>query len=105
MGVSKNRGTPKASILIGFCIINHPFWGPTPIFGNTRIFKIFGGGRTGIGLEDSLPCGALQSRSGLKLSECGTVGGLLVFVFSNEDVFFDIFRYFFGSVRYFIKVL
>ena len=26
-GVSKNRGTPKSSILIGFSIINHPFWG------------------------------------------------------------------------------
>ena len=34
--VSKNRGTPKSSILIGFSIINHPFWG-TPIFGNTHI--------------------------------------------------------------------
>ena len=30
MGVSKNSGTPKSSILIGFSIINHPFWG-TPI--------------------------------------------------------------------------
>ncbi len=37
MDVSKNRGTPKSSILIGFSIINHPFWG-TPIFGNTLIF-------------------------------------------------------------------
>ena len=27
VGVSKNRGTPKSSILIGFSIINHPFWG------------------------------------------------------------------------------
>ena len=36
MGVSKNMGTPKSSILIGFSIINHPFWG-TPIFGNTNI--------------------------------------------------------------------
>ena len=36
MGVSKNRGTPKSSILIGFSIINHPFSG-TPIFGNTHI--------------------------------------------------------------------
>ncbi len=36
MGVSKNRGTPKSSILIGFSIINHPFWG-TIIFGNTHI--------------------------------------------------------------------
>ena len=27
MGVSKNRGTPKSSILIGVSIINHPFWG------------------------------------------------------------------------------
>ena len=33
LGVSKNRGTPKSSILIGFSIINHPFWG-TPIYGN-----------------------------------------------------------------------
>jgi len=39
MGVSKNRGTPKASVLIGFSIINHPFWG-TPIFGNTHITGI-----------------------------------------------------------------
>ncbi len=37
MGVSKNNGTPKSSILIGFSIINHPFWGPTPIFGNTQM--------------------------------------------------------------------
>ena len=35
LGVSKNSGTPKSSILIGFSIINHPFWG-TPIFGNTH---------------------------------------------------------------------
>ena len=39
MGVSKNRGTPKSSILIGFSIINHPFWG-TPIFGNTHIGEL-----------------------------------------------------------------
>ncbi len=36
MDVSKNYGTPKSSILIGFSIINHPFCG-TPIFGNTQI--------------------------------------------------------------------
>ena len=36
MDVSKNSGTPKSSILIGFSIINHPFWG-TPIVGNTHI--------------------------------------------------------------------
>ena len=36
MGVFKNRGTPKSSILIGISIINHPFWGTT-IFGNARI--------------------------------------------------------------------
>ncbi len=33
LGVSKNRGTPKSSILIGFgTIINHPFWGFSPYF-------------------------------------------------------------------------
>ena len=38
MDVSKNRVFyPKSSILIGFFIINHPFWG-TPIFGNTHIY-------------------------------------------------------------------
>ena len=36
MAVSENRGTPKSSILMGFSIINHPFWG-SPIFGNTRM--------------------------------------------------------------------
>ena len=34
--VSKNNGTPKSSILIGFSIINNPFWGApfleTPIW-------------------------------------------------------------------------
>ena len=37
MGVSKNRGTPKSSIIIGFSIINHPFWG-TSIFGNAHVY-------------------------------------------------------------------
>ena len=33
MGVSKNMGKPpKSSILIGFSIINHPFWGFSPYF-------------------------------------------------------------------------
>ena len=36
MDVSENSGTPKSSILIGFSIINHPFWG-TNIFGNIHI--------------------------------------------------------------------
>ena len=38
MGVSKNSGTPKSSILIGF--IDHPFWG-TPIFGKPHILGGF----------------------------------------------------------------
>ena len=36
MDVSENNGTPKSSILIGFSIINHPFWG-IPTFGNTHM--------------------------------------------------------------------
>ena len=31
---------PKSSSLIGFSIINHPFWG-TPMFGNTHVVKCF----------------------------------------------------------------
>ena len=38
MGVSKNDGTPKSSILIGFFIINHPFWGTVPLFLETPIY-------------------------------------------------------------------
>ena len=38
MDVSENSGTPKSSILIGFSIINHPFWG-TPIFGNIHMLQ------------------------------------------------------------------
>ena len=38
LGVSKNNGTLKSSILIGFSIINHPFWG-TPIFGNIQLIS------------------------------------------------------------------
>ena len=40
MGVSKNSDTPTSSILIGFSILYHPFWG-TPIFGNTHMFMAF----------------------------------------------------------------
>ena len=38
--VSKNSGTPKSSISIGFSIINRPFW-DTPIFGNTYVATLF----------------------------------------------------------------
>ena len=36
LGVSKNRGIPKSFILIGFSLINHPFW-DTPVFGHTHL--------------------------------------------------------------------
>ena len=38
MGVSKNNGTPKSSILIGFSITNHPFWVPLFLETPTSIF-------------------------------------------------------------------
>ena len=41
MAVSENSGTPKSSILIGFSIVNHPFWG-TLIFGNTHMVHMIG---------------------------------------------------------------
>ena len=36
LGVSKNGGTLKSSILIGFSSINHPYWGTT-ILGNPHL--------------------------------------------------------------------
>ena len=44
-GCFRNRGTPKSSILIGFSLINLPFWG-TPIFGNTHILCQFTNSRS-----------------------------------------------------------
>ncbi len=41
MGVSKNNGTPKSSILIGFSIISHPFWGFSPYFWRATHIQIF----------------------------------------------------------------
>ena len=41
MGVSENSGTPKSSILIGFSILNHPFWGTVPLFLETPIYLFF----------------------------------------------------------------
>ena len=40
MDVSENSGTPKTSILIGFSIINHPFWGTVPLFLETPISSL-----------------------------------------------------------------
>ncbi len=42
LDVSKNNGTPKSSILIGFSINNHPFWGTRyPYFWfNTHLLKL-----------------------------------------------------------------
>ena len=51
--VSKNSGTPKSSILIGFSLINHPFWG-TPIFGNIHIPKKNNTGRSLILMDTAL---------------------------------------------------
>ncbi len=43
MGVSKNNGTPKSSILIGFSIIFTIHFGGPPIFLETPICETFGG--------------------------------------------------------------
>ena len=45
---------PKSPILIGFSIINHPYWG-TPIFGNTHIVRY-----TPFQKESSLPTTIFQ---------------------------------------------
>ena len=43
LGVSKNNGTPKSSILIGFSIRNHPFWRFSPYFWKHPFILCFGG--------------------------------------------------------------
>ena len=60
MGVSKNSGT----ILIGFSIINHPFWGTT-ILGNTHIAMCrFQKPRSGASAMLPMPFGAFRGMTG-----------------------------------------
>ena len=61
LGVSKNSGTPKSSILIGFSIINHPFWG-TPILGNTHLAFCFNPKLHQIFPNQAAPLSISQSR-------------------------------------------
>ncbi len=60
LGVSKNNSTLKSWILIGFSIINHPFWG-TPIFGNIQLIIILQlknyGRKWKIIKKNAKPCG------------------------------------------------
>ena len=54
LGVSKNRRFPKSSILIGFSIINHPFWG-TIIFGNPHFWAMTCVSRTSVNQSARAP--------------------------------------------------
>ncbi len=87
MGVSKNNGTPKSSILVGFSIINHPFWG-TPIFGNTHMGMLNGWH------EKYLPLRARISRLP-RLPSVGSVGwGMMWLTFWRGEFLDDeIFKF------------
>ena len=61
---------PKSSILIGFSIINHPFWG-TPIFGNTQMEASKNGRIQGTLLWKEIPLKALRAPFKLRRSRGG----------------------------------
>ena len=71
MGVSKNNGTPKSSILIGFSIINHPFGIPlfleTPIYIYIYFFCLLASSCPSktkqLGLQQSMTCRILSINS------------------------------------------
>ena len=100
MGVSKNRGTPKSSILIGFSIVNHPF---SPVFLYTQKVlsrKVRGSAPFKMRLFASQPLGADfwgPQKRGLGLG----VGGVALFLFSRQN--FDMFCGFFGGDGYKFK--
>ena len=78
MGVSSNGGTPKSSILIGFSIINHPFWGFPPIFGNTHIVKLQRPETRPIFFPEGDICSFLEGKwDPLKFRELAKVGEIL----------------------------
>ena len=62
--ISENNDTHKSAILIGFSIINHPFWG-IPIFGNTHVVVKH------IAFEASGCCGGCCGCGGCGCGGCG----------------------------------
>ena len=82
MGVSKNSGTPISSILIGFSILNHPFWG-IPISGT--IHGCYG-------YEDPMIFG----KPGHKLASDGTDNHLVLWdrFLKTGDAFFGVAEWF-----------
>ena len=84
MGVSENSGTPKSSILIGFSIFNHPFWG-TPNFGNTHIevfWYIIYNVHVGHHVWGRLMSRGLDLTSSIGLQSCDRCQGLTSSVFT-----------------------
>ena len=76
-GVSKNRGTPKSSILMKFSIINHPFWG-TPIFGNIRQQNVISWKKPSApseGLENFISAKSCAINLGTRVSSGPVLGG------------------------------
>ena len=84
MDVSENSGTPKSSILIGFSIINHPFWGTT-IFGNTYMVILkdfpFNSALLWVGKKKNDPClpSATAPRCIVKLDRADAIREALEF--------------------------
>ena len=65
--VSWNGGTPKSSILIGFCIINQPFWGYLNSMEIPHLLGVFKGG----GRQNDINQPPTDSGSPLSCSHCG----------------------------------
>ena len=96
-GVSKNRATPKSSVLVGFSLINHTFWGTT-IFGNThqdtdRGISWWFSGETWIERQRCLVCGStnhgkLRSFGGAEelLEDLQPSGQIIATVATSHDL-------------------
>ena len=85
MGVSKYRGTPKSSILVGFSIIFTIHLGGTPIFGNTYF---------GLSLVFLL---TLKGSTEAPRMGCPTIG--IVLGRGRGDVYKETQCCFFGGIR------
>ena len=70
VGVSKNRGTPKSSILIGFSIITIHFG--VSLFLEAPMWKRFFGGSRENGQETKMRTFSLQPLVSMKVSEDGS---------------------------------
>ena len=100
MGVSLNGGTPESSILIGFSILNHPFWGTT-ILGNPHINLLFGSWRGKYSIYSYHIFEWIKSRS---LKYCALLVYTHIYIYLYKYIYIYMFLYIYTYLYLYVQL-